>query len=231
MTEDPGREEFRAACLAELPRWYSPWAHLGFPSAVGLGAAAVALSKVHDVRPWELGFAALTWVIANAFEWRVHKDILHRRRWPLGMLFEKHTPMHHRLFETDTMAIRSFREAALVLVPFYGVLGILAAVLPASAALWVGGLHNAAALYFAVSVLYFVSYEWLHLSYHLPETHPVGRLGLVRFLRRHHALHHSPERMQRWNFNVTIPLWDLVRGTYWRGESVAAVAPRAKTAV
>jgi sterol desaturase/sphingolipid hydroxylase (fatty acid hydroxylase superfamily) len=38
----------------------------------------------------------------------------------------------------------------------------------------------------------------------------------VRALRRHHAVHHDPELMQRWNFNVTVPLWDLVRGTIHR---------------
>jgi sterol desaturase/sphingolipid hydroxylase (fatty acid hydroxylase superfamily) len=35
----------------------------------------------------------------------------------------------------------------------------------------------------------------------------------VRILRRHHAIHHDPRLMQRYNFNVTVPLWDWVRGT------------------
>ena len=26
-------------------------------------------------------------------------------------------------------------------------------------------------------------------------------------------MHHDPKLMQRWNMNVTVPLWDWVRGT------------------
>ena len=65
----------------------------------------------------------------------------------------------------------------------------------------------------ATAIGYAVSYEWLHLSYHLPHDHPVGRSRLIRALRRHHAIHHDPRLMQRWNLNVTVPLWDVVMGT------------------
>jgi sterol desaturase/sphingolipid hydroxylase (fatty acid hydroxylase superfamily) len=40
-----------------------------------------------------------------------------------------------------------------------------------------------------------------------------ARLRATRALRRHHERHHAPER--RWNFNVTVPLWDVLRGTLW----------------
>jgi sterol desaturase/sphingolipid hydroxylase (fatty acid hydroxylase superfamily) len=63
---------------------------------------------------------------------------------------------------------------------------------------------------------YSVSYEWLHLSYHLPRESGIGRRGVIQRLRRHHAIHHDPRLMQRWNFNVTIPFWDWVRGTIVR---------------
>jgi sterol desaturase/sphingolipid hydroxylase (fatty acid hydroxylase superfamily) len=40
----------------------------------------------------------------------------------------------------------------------------------------------------------------------------------VRAMRRHHQLHHAPHLMNRRNFNVTVPAWDLVRSTYYRAE-------------
>jgi sterol desaturase/sphingolipid hydroxylase (fatty acid hydroxylase superfamily) len=58
-----------------------------------------------------------------------------------------------------------------------------------------------------------VLYEVSHLSYHLPPESFVGRRRLVRWLREHHARHHDPRLMQKWNFNVTIPFWDWIRGT------------------
>ncbi len=36
---------------------------------------------------------------------------------------------------------------------------------------------------------------------------------IIRALRTHHARHHDPRLMQRWNFNVTVPLFDAVMGT------------------
>jgi sterol desaturase/sphingolipid hydroxylase (fatty acid hydroxylase superfamily) len=71
-------------------------------------------------------------------------------------------------------------------------------------------------------MLYVLSYEWLHLAYHLPQDTVLGRNPLVRVLARHHARHHDPRLMQKWNFNVTVPLWDWVRGTIWRPPSPVA---------
>jgi sterol desaturase/sphingolipid hydroxylase (fatty acid hydroxylase superfamily) len=87
---------------------------------------------------------------------------------------------------------------------------------------------NVGALWVATTIAYVLAYEWLHLSYHLPEDGPVGRLALVRVLRRHHAIHHAPEFMQRWNFNVTVPLWDWIRGTLYRPARAAPDAARAR---
>ena len=77
--------------------------------------------------------------------------------------------------------------------------------------------HNLAALWVATTMGYTVAYEWLHLSYHLPAESRIGRSPLVRALRRNHAAHHTPELMQRWNFNVTIPVADWLFGTTHRG--------------
>jgi len=71
------------------------------------------------------------------------------------------------------------------------------------------------------TMFYVISYEWMHLSYHLPRNSFVGRRWIVRLLRRHHATHHHPPLMQAWNFNVTIPLWDLVRRTIYKGPESA----------
>jgi sterol desaturase/sphingolipid hydroxylase (fatty acid hydroxylase superfamily) len=116
------------------------------------------------------------------------------------------------------MAIRSTREFYLVLIPAYGIIAAGFGALPIPAALWLGfGLRNPALLFMAVTMAYVVAYEWMHLSYHAPADSFVGRLQLIQRLKRHHAVHHAPELMQKWNFNVTIPLWDWVRRTIYRG--------------
>jgi sterol desaturase/sphingolipid hydroxylase (fatty acid hydroxylase superfamily) len=213
------RDALRAQLTAAIPRWYRPWLHLGFPSLVGLGVTAACLAALRDLRGWQLLTLPATWLLLNAVEWQIHKDLLHRRTPPLALLYDRHTPQHHMIFVTDDMAMRSVREFRLVLIPFWGILAAGLGALPIPLVLWAAlGARNVALLFMAMTMAYLVSYEWLHLSYHAPADSWVGRRALVAWLRRHHARHHAPERMQRWNFNVTVPLWDWVRGTYQRDE-------------
>ena len=211
------RDRLRAEVLARTPSWYSPWAHLAFPSLFGLGFVAVAIALVHDLRWYEWLFIPATITAINFHEWHIHRNVLHRRTWPLEVLFWRHTPEHHVIFIRDDMAMRSSREFRLVLIPAYGIVSIFVTTLPITAALWFFVSHNIAALWVACSMGYTVAYEWLHLAYHLPADNPIARNRLITWLRHQHAVHHTPELMQRWNFNVTIPFADWVLGTTYRG--------------
>lgn len=219
MLDRPQETEFRERVNAAIPRSYSPVFHFLFPSIVGIGLAALGLSFVRHPRWMELLAVPFLYVVSNATEWRAHRDVLHERVPFAPVLYDRHTPIHHRIFTTDDMSIRSPRELAHVLIPPYGVVLIAIAVAPIAALLFLLGQRNVAGLFLATTMLYVVSYEWLHLAYHLPETSFVGRIGVVRALKRHHATHHDPRLMQKWNFNVTVPLWDWVRGTIWRPAS------------
>src|SRR5437868_12004645 len=86
------REAARAKALAETPSWYNPWAHLAFPSLVGIGMIVGSLALLRDPGWRDLGFAVFIWLLSNATEWRIHKHVLHRRSWPLQVLFDRHTP-------------------------------------------------------------------------------------------------------------------------------------------
>lgn len=223
------REAFRDEVFARKKGWYSPALHLAVPSTFGLGVMISAVFFMHDVKVWELLFGLGLFVLANATEWRIHKSLLHHRAPFAPFLYDRHTPEHHMVFVTEDMAIRSRNEFRLVLLPSFAVvlLGVLLS--PIAAALWfVAGQHNLACIFALVTMGYVVSYEWLHLSYHLPESSFIGRRALIRALRRHHALHHDPRLMQRWNFNVSLPLWDLVRRTSVRSAEEARVMPRAR---
>jgi Fatty acid hydroxylase superfamily len=212
------REQFRQEVLDQLPANYSPVLHLVFPSVVGVLAIAVSLAMLHRPDTLDWYFVPLVLMMSNAVEWRAHKHVLHKRTKPFELLYDRHTPVHHRVYMTDDMAIRSRREFGLVLIPPYGILLILAVTVPIAGLLWWAHQTNLACLFVATTTFYVVSYEWLHLAYHLPTDSFIGRMRLIQKLRRHHALHHDPRLMQRWNFNVTLPLWDWVRGTTYRGQ-------------
>jgi hypothetical protein len=219
------RAEYRDELLARVPRRYSPLLHLAIPSLGGLALVAAALSSLHDLQAWQVAFVPLFLVLGNAIEWHAHRGLLHRRTRFLEVLYERHTPQHHMMYVADDMAIRSVREFRFVLLPAYGLFAIVLLTSPVAIALGVLAGRNLAALWVASAALYVLSYEWLHLSYHLPSQGRIGRLALVRFLRRHHQAHHALHLMQRWNFNVTVPIWDVVRGTVYRPAPASAAAP------
>jgi fatty acid hydroxylase family protein len=210
------RDRVRAEAVGQIPWWYNPWGHLAFPSLVGLGMIAGGVALLDHPSALELLTVPVVFILANLNEWRIHKYMLHRPSWPLEILFWRHTPEHHVIFVRDDMAMRETREFRLVLIPFYGILAIFVGTLPVTLGLWFLVSHNVALLYVATSMGYVVAYEWLHLSYHLPAENPIARTRLVAVLRRHHAMHHTPELMQRWNFNVTVPLADWLLGTTYQ---------------
>lgn len=211
------RDRVRAEAVARIPWWYSPWGHLAFPSLVGIGAIVASLALLEQPTWREWLTVPIVLVLINFNEWYIHRNILHRRTWPLEVLFWRHTPEHHVIFVRSDMAMRATREFRLVLIPFYGIVAIFVTTLPITLALWFLVSHNVALLWVASTMGYTVAYEWLHLSYHLPDDNPIGRSAAIRWLRRFHALHHTPELMQKWNFNVTVPLADLVLRTNFKG--------------
>jgi hypothetical protein len=212
LTEER-RERVRRRVVAEIPWWYSPWGHLAATTGIGVATLATSLCMLHAVRWTELLVIPVVCLVANFFEWRVHKHVLHRRRWPLQVIYDKHTPMHHMMYVEEDMALRSSKEMRLVLIPAAGVASIVVATAPlawAVARLWSA---NAGWMFLATAGLFMTSYELLHLAYHAPKESFVGRMRLIAILRAHHAKHHDPRLMQKWNFNVTVPLFDWILGT------------------
>jgi hypothetical protein len=227
VTQDTrdAREAFRQEIRARISARYSAVLHVLVPSAVGLGLIAGAIALLRDVRWWELLLVPFVYVVSNATEHRAHRLALHRRQRGLEILYDRHTPIHHRLFVAADMAIRDSKECALVLLPWFAIVLIVVMTAPLTIALYFAD-RNLACLFLATTMFYVLSYEWLHLAYHLPPSTFVGRLKLVQVLRRHHATHHHPPLMQKWNFNVTVPLWDWVRGTTYR-EPLDVIDPAA----
>lgn len=221
------REKVRAALVAaNVPRRYSAALHLLFPSAIGFGLLALAIKSIDGLKPWELWTVPLTYVSGLGLEWRLHKDALHRRLPLVSLLYERHEKMHHVIYTHEDMAVRSPRELSLVLLPAFAIVAIAIGMLPLVLGVMQLVSKNCAMLFLGTAMMFFLSYEWLHAAYHVPLTSRVGRSWLYRRLigrlREQHRRHHDPRLMKRWNFNVTIPLFDLIHGTLWSEERAIA---------
>ena len=222
-------QAFRRRLIRKVPAWYSPWAHLSATVGIGIVTLCLAAPRLHG--PTSLDFITIpvALVFSNVVEWLVHKHLMHHRRRPFTVLFDRHTPEHHRVYRYENMAIEDPRELRFVLIPALGVLGIVLLAVPAALVAGLVANDNVGWLFLMTSAVYVVGYELSHLAYHLPERSLVYRLPLLRALREHHARHHHPELMQKSNFNVTIPLGDLLFGTLASAETIAEVTTRADT--
>jgi Fatty acid hydroxylase superfamily len=211
------RNAVRQKALAAIPWWYSPHGHLAATTGIGLVVlvgSIIAIARLDPGVRWtDLLVIPGVVLLANYYEWRVHRDVLHKRFWPFEVIYDKHTPMHHMIYVEQDMAIRSVKEFRLVLIPAAGVLGIVLGAAPVALALSHFWSPAAGWLFLLTASLFMVSYEVLHLCYHAPASSFIGRRRLIARLRAHHARHHDPRLMQRYNFNVTVPLFDWLMGT------------------
>lgn len=206
------RTEYREEVLARVPRGYSPFLHLVVPSILALGAVDAALSLVRGMRWWQAALVPVFAAVLNALEWHAHRGLLHRHVRPLQGLYRHHL-QHHALHVRGDPAMRDPREIKVVLLPAAAILAFFAVALPVALLFLLAGQRNLALLWAATSVGYLMVYEWLHLGWHLPEDGIAARLPVLRTLRRLHEVHHDPRLMHRCNLNVTVPLWDWLRGT------------------
>jgi hypothetical protein len=208
------RESYRDR---EIPLRYDGRLHLAFTFGAGSAALLACIAQLQAVQPLEWLAVPLSWLYANLAEYLGHRFPMHRPFRGLGLVYRRHAGQHHRFFSHEAMPVDDLRDLRAVLFPpllvlfFFGLFGTPLALL-------LGWLFsaNVAWLFAATGVFYFMNYELLHLAYHLPDSHPLARLGLVRKLAWLHRTHHDPRRMAQANFNISYPLCDRVFGTLRR---------------
>jgi len=208
------RSEFRRDHIG--PRYHG-WLHLGFTAGLCLLVITACWAWLQDIRPLEWLTIPVTCLYANLVEYFGHRGPMHHPVRGLGLIYERHARQHHRFFRDDLMAFDSSRDFKAVLFPpvlivFY----LLAFAMPAGLILaWLFS-DNVALLFVITAVAYFLNYELLHFAYHTAPESWVARLPLMPRLRRLHTLHHRPSLMQRYNFNITYPVGDVLFGTLYR---------------
>ncbi len=208
------RDQFRTENIGPN---YRGWLHFAFTTAGAIAALVFASSQVRDVRGFEWLVIPISFLIANLGEYLGHRHPMHHKMCGMGLLFRRHTHEHHRFFTDRATAFESPRDFKITLFPpimliFF--LGFLAA--PIAGLLYLVSTANAAWLFATVVIAYFLTYEWLHFSYHVAPDSWWGRLPLMGTLRKHHTLHHDPKHMATCNFNITFPIGDWLFGTVYK---------------
>jgi hypothetical protein len=174
-----------------------------------------------------IGFA-LAVVYASFFEWTLHRYVMHRPVGPFRYPYQSHALIHHKIFKADhtyhlidekdkwTIPMAWWNGPVLVIlcnVPF-----LIASGLTRQWGLCIGS--------FIAFVMYYSTYEYLHWCMHLPRKRSIERSGLFFRLNGHHILHH---RYMQTNFNVVLPLADLIMGTLLLRAKVSFAQPQGES--
>jgi hypothetical protein len=193
---------------------YSGKLHLVFINLWCLAGIAICAFNIHHPTFKQMLVVPLTFIYTNLFEYIGHRFPMHHRYGALKAVFKRHTLQHHHFFTNVLMNCDSLNDFKIILFPpvllvFFSVLFVL----PAAITIYFLFSLNAAMFYVATTLAYYLNYEWLHLAYHLPETHFIYAVPGLKFLRRLHYQHHDIREMDKCNFNITYPVFDLLLGT------------------
>jgi len=175
-------------------------------------------------------------VIASFFEWTLHRYIMHRPFFSFTYPFRSHAMVHHHIFKSDhTYHVIHEKDKKIIPMAWWnGPVLILSGMLPVLGLTLPFGHWDAALGVFIAFSSYYGAYEYMHWCMHLPKARRVERSWIFYRLNGHHLLHH---RYMHKNFNVVMPVADLVLGTLIlrskikfpqaRGAAVPDVQPRA----
>lgn len=217
MNKAERRQERRRTRREALKqRLKTPFADVFATVGTCLIAVAVGWWFMHDVTLKQALVVLPTLLFANWFEWWSHKEVMHRPRRFFPKLYQKHTLMHHAMYDEVDMTAKDHRDRAFVLLPSTDIMGLAVCTMLLTIPLSFLVGTNVACLITVTLVLYTLAYELTHLCYHLPPEHPVRKLPFMDKLAANHRHHHNPRIMANGNFNVTVPLFDLIMGTYVR---------------
>jgi hypothetical protein len=164
----------------------------------------------------ELLIIPIAIIYVNFAEYIGHKGPMHHRKKNLDKVFIRHTLQHHAFFVENKMYCDSIQDFKVILFPpVLLIFFFVAFALPAGLLFYFLWSANAALIFVATIFGYYLNYEWLHLTYHLPPEHFISRLPIIKTLKRNHTIHHETQLMMKYNFNITYPIFDLIFGTLY----------------
>lgn len=215
-THPPGSPEARAALRAGAPadyRWSRHVALVTIFTLVGVWLAATQLAPLGAGDWLALGASLLA---INLGEYAAHRWHLHVPRFPRAV-YHRHVVEHHHFFTAVHMAVDDVEDVRWVLFPPWALPLLVVTILPYFLILRLTVSAQVGWLFVLTVIAYYGAYEVLHTLAHVPPTHPLGGLGPVRAVTRHHRIHHDPALMRGWNFNFVVPLGDWLFRTVHRG--------------
>lgn len=176
---------------------------------------------------WWLSSFLFGIVFASFFEWKLHRDVMHKpvritipfwKTVTFAYAFHAHAVVHHRIFGADKTyhLQKKGDEITIPMAWWNGPVLIAIGTSPFVPLSYVTGLWSITFGIACAFTCYYLTYEFIHWCFHLPKNRQPEKFPGFRLLKSHHLLHHL--HMGK-NFNVVLPLADICLGTFvWRAK-------------
>lgn len=165
-----------------------------------------------DFQKYQLLTGVIYLIFANFVEYVLHRYPMHHKQKGAEFLYE-HVTIHHAFFDKELNYIDKDRDLMSVFLPslYASFIVIIVAVISLLLALIVGA--NEALFFAFICMSYYLMYEVFHYSYHCKEDSIFTYVPFRKKLGEYHILHHDSTLMSQYNFNITIPIFDIILGT------------------
>lgn len=213
MTMPKRQEAFRADYREKISSWYSGPAHVVMIYAIGLAGIFYFVRQIDAPAWYEWLTIPVAFMIANVFEWWIHKYVMHRPIKGFMGIYKRHTLAHHQFFTDIEPTIDSNRDFRIVFFPPYALAAFMIGTSVPAALIHYAGAPNIAWLLLATNTAIYLNYELFHYCCHVKDDSIVRHIPFVNTIRRHHIAHHNTAIMMERNYNLTYPIADWFFGT------------------
>jgi hypothetical protein len=209
---------FRQKYRGDIHQFYSGWWHVLSVFGLGLSVIGYSLFQLEEVSIGEWMLFPVVMLLMNFAEYYSHRWLGHVKKPWARFIYERHTGDHHTFFMEDYMDYESTRDWRVVFFPTHLIIGfILLLALPGGYIIQQLLSANAGYLFAAATLSAYLFYELMHFSFHIPHGSKLQRLFLCipgwKQMRHTHVLHHKREIMTYKNFNITLPIFDILLNT------------------
>jgi len=210
----PKRQEaFRADYRTRISPWYSGLLHVFVVYAIGAAALAYAIPRIHNPSWLEWLVVPVVFLASNAFEWWIHRFVMHRPVTGFMGIYRRHTLAHHQFFTDSAPTIDDTRDFRITFFPPYALVTFIALSVPPALILGALWSANAGLLLICTTVAIYLNYEFFHWGCHVKDDWLIRHVPFMNTIRRHHIAHHNQAIMMEKNFNLTYPIADWLFAT------------------
>ena len=206
---------YREVYRDRIATWYNGYLHIAIIYSIGLGAMFVYLSHIQQVQWWQWLTIPIVFLIANIFEWWIHRHVMHRPVNNKGgrAIYKRHTLMHHQFFTDTEIRFAGPGDWRVTVFPPYALIVFI--LMSTGPALLLGWLiaPNVGWLVMCTTTSIYLLYEFMHFCCHVDENWFVRNCPFVNTIRRHHRAHHAQSVMMETNMILTFPIADWMFGT------------------